>query len=101
MELFKMKIKTIDLNAKEWFDKINGNSYFSVEIIINFGLKNVKILKLPFQYGYGEHYEYESFNEIKKVFEIETEHHHLYQYCKENNIILRTNKQENCLKRDL
>ena len=23
------ELKTIDLTAKEWFDKVNGNSYFS------------------------------------------------------------------------
>ena len=33
---FKMnykEIKTIDINAFNWFDKINGNSYFSAFIV--------------------------------------------------------------------
>ena len=48
--LFKMKIKTIDLNAKEWFDKINGNSYFSAVMVLNYGLKNAYVINLKFQY---------------------------------------------------
>ena len=34
------QIKTIDVNCLEWFDKINGNSYFAGEIIVNYGRKN-------------------------------------------------------------
>jgi len=47
------QIKLIELEAKEWFDKINGNSYFSCNIIVNGKLVHT----LPFQYGYGSHYE--------------------------------------------
>jgi len=37
--------------TKEWFDKVNGNRYFSSQIQAT---KNPnKIIKLPFQYGYG------------------------------------------------
>jgi len=32
-------MKTIDINAKEWFDKINGNSYFAGTITLDFGMK--------------------------------------------------------------
>ena len=34
-----MKTKTIDVNAKEWFDNKNGNSYFCGTITLNFGNK--------------------------------------------------------------
>ena len=50
-------VKSIDLTAKEWFDKGAGNSYFSLRIIVNEGLKNCFIIRLPFQYGYGSYYE--------------------------------------------
>jgi len=96
----KMKIKTIDINVKEWFDKINGNSYFAGEIFLNYGLKNVKCIFMPFQYGYGEHYQDEGFKAICEELKIKTDLR-LYRYCEENNIILRTNKEENCLKKDL
>jgi len=38
--------------AKEWFDKVNGNSYFSVQIESTED-KNF-LIKIPFQYGYGD-----------------------------------------------
>jgi len=97
-----MKTKTIDINAKEWFDKVNGNSYFAGTITLNYGMKSEKIILLPFQYGYGDFY----MQEAKAVL---TEHNHvsceymqgLRRYCKENNIILRSTKQRNCKKREL
>jgi hypothetical protein len=46
-------MKTIDINAKEWFDKVNGNSYFSAVITIDFGMPTQKEYRLPFQYGSG------------------------------------------------
>ena len=46
-----MAIKFIVI-AKEWRDMVNGNSYFSVQI------ESTKdkdfLIKLPFQYGYGD-----------------------------------------------
>ena len=95
-----MKIKTIDINAKEWFDKINGNSYFSGEIVLNFGMKTEKTLFMPFQYGYGDHYQEMAFKEIQEFLKIEIKGV-LWRYCQEHNIILRANKQENFLKRYL
>jgi hypothetical protein len=43
-----MKIKTIDITALEWFDKVNGNSYFSATVTLNFGMKDQKILPCLF-----------------------------------------------------
>ena len=95
-------MKTLDIQAKEWFDKANGNSYFSGTITTDFGTKEAKSYRLPFQYGYGDHYidmakELLEKNDVIKVKEREQ----LWCYCRENDIILRTSKQENCLKRDL
>ena len=95
-----MKIETIDLIAREWFDKINGNYYFSCEITINFGMENETIFNIPFEYGYGNHYEDESFKLIKEKLNIETEKR-ISVFCRENKIILRSVKHENCLKREL
>ncbi len=102
-----MKIKTIDINAKEWFDKANGNSYFSGVVTVNFGMKNQKEYEMPFQYGYGDHY-IDMGNQlmikaglIKSIRNSNGSYTALWRYCRENNIILRTNKQENCKKRDL
>lgn len=46
-----MTIKYI-ITGKEWFDKINGNSYFSCRIESTSD-KNF-LVKFPFQYGYGD-----------------------------------------------
>ena len=43
------KLKTIDIQAKEWFDKANGNSYFSGEITLNFGMDDVETFIINMQ----------------------------------------------------
>jgi len=100
-ELTLNEINTIDIMAKEWFDKINGNSYFSANVTLNFSKENQKVIKLNFQYGYGEQYEYESLMEIIRFLNIDYKETSIYRFCRENNIILRSNKEQNCLKRDL
>ena len=37
-------LKTIDIEAKEWRDKVNGNSYFSSDITLNYGMDNQEII---------------------------------------------------------
>ena len=102
-----MKIKTIDINCLEWFDKINGNSYLAGTITVNFGMKTSKQFNLKFQYGYGDHY-INAAHELlvnKKVVP-ELKHNNgirypLWRYCRENNVILRKSIHRNCLKREL
>lgn len=96
----KAKIKTIDIQAREWFDKLNGNSYFSAVVTINYGTKTEKTIKVPFQYGYGSHYEHVALEAIKKQFNLKTKDKMPSFYCRENNIILRSSIELNCLKRD-
>jgi len=92
-------VKTIDINAREWFDKVNGNSYFSAIVTVNYQLENEESFVLPFQYGYGDQYRYEAINELKKRNFI-TPDNSPYT-LKEKGIILRANIQRNCLKRDM
>ena len=51
--------------AKEWRDKVNGNSYFSAQIESTEYGSRYKT-KLPFQYGYGDQYKYEAVRELVK-----------------------------------
>jgi len=101
-----MKTKTIDIEAKEWFDRVNGNSYFSAIATVNFGTKNEKNIKVRFQYGYENHYIDIAADELQKAGYIDREQYEngsktpLWRYCRENKIILRTIKQENCLQKD-
>jgi len=92
--------KTIDINAKEWFDKVNGNSYFCGTITINYGLKTEQTLLMPIQYGYGSQYEQKA-KSILVFYKIIKDCWSLYSYCKDNKIILRSTLIENCLKREL
>jgi hypothetical protein len=101
-----MKIKTIDIQAKEWFDKVNGNSYFSAQVTINYGMKTAKTIYLPFQYGYGSHYQDISMQElVKQGFIKDSEkgnfNEPVWRYCERKNIILRYSKDESCKKRDV
>jgi len=100
-----LQIKTIDIQAKEWFDRTYGNSYFSANITINYGMKTQKTIFLPFQYGYGSHYQDMAGKELLKLKLVKQDpnstYFSLWRYCEDNKIILRTSKRENCLKREL
>lgn len=80
----------------KWFDKINGNSYFSVDIT---RLKNNKlIISTGICYGYGDQYIQKGYTELVKL-----------GLCKEkdrfnhdlNNKRFIYREIKNCLKRDL
>jgi hypothetical protein len=96
-----MKTKTIDIQAKEWFDKVNGNSYFAGTITLNYGTETEEIFLMPFQHGYGSQYEHEAKAILTQFNKISTDYESLYTYCKRVGIILRRNIERNCLKRDL
>lgn len=97
-----MKIKTIDVQAKEWFDKVNGNSYFGGIVTVNYGMKDAKQFNMPFQYGYGEQYISEANDLLREKGLIKTDNRTaLWRYCEDNKIILRTSKHKNQLKRDV
>lgn len=96
-------MKTISVQAKEWFDKVNGNSYFSALITVDAGLATERLLKLPFQYGYDNHYLDVTLTALKDAgLAPESEESIvLWRFCKENNIELFYNKEKNCLQRDV
>lgn len=47
----------IDCERRRWRDNINGNSYFSAWIVIPTNTA-VRWIGVPFQYGYGNHWEW-------------------------------------------
>jgi hypothetical protein len=95
-------MKSLDVNVKTWTDKLYGNTYFAGTFVTDYGTETEKTYLLPFQYGYGD----QCLQEVKKLL---TEfncislpdHESLRNYCRENNIILRFNMQENCKKSEL
>lgn len=94
-------IKTIDINAKEWFDKINGNSYFAGTITLDYGTETEETFLMPFQYGYGFSYEDEAKATLTQFNKISPDYETLNAYCKRVGIILRSNIERRCKKREL
>lgn len=99
----KTKIKTIDVQAKEWFDKTYGNSYFSMNITINYGLESAQNFYIPIQYGYGNTFEHSAFEILitKGLIPKQPDNVAPWRYYQDNGIIYRATKRENCLKREL
>lgn len=103
MRKYTHKIYTIDVQTKEWFDNVNGNSYFGGIVTVNFGRKTEKVLKIPFQYGHGDHYKDIAFNILQdnKVIPKQDSNLSYWRYYEKNYIVVRHTKHENCLKRDV
>lgn len=53
----------ITIIGRRWFEKTNGNTYFSATAILN----GKEIAHIPFEYGYGNQYEYSMFNLLFKL----------------------------------
>lgn len=66
----RIKVKTIDIQAKEWSDKTFGNTYFAGKVTVNKGTKTEKTFRFPtvsdMSYGYGSQYETAAFNTLSK-----------------------------------
>ena len=99
----KFKVRTVDVTAYEWFDRVNGNSYFAGRVTINFGMKGEQTFIMPFQYGYGDHYRWEAFDLLVKRGVIPQEFGRVnpWVYYDNHGVIARHTKHEGCKKRDL
>jgi hypothetical protein len=62
-EIKVIEIKSLFIECREWFDKVNGNSYFSARIWVNGG----QVAILPFQYGYGDQFIYEAQKKLTEL----------------------------------
>jgi hypothetical protein len=54
--------ESVFVEVREWFDKVNGNSYFSAKVHVN----GEVAFTMPMEYGYGSHSEYRAFEELTK-----------------------------------
>ena len=57
--------QTIDIHTYTWFDKINCNTYFAQEIVLNYGTEQEQSFKNKFQYGYSS-FDYFALEFLKK-----------------------------------
>lgn len=87
-------VNTINIVCLEWFDKVNGNSYFAAYITLNHGCKTEQVIKVPYQYGYGDQYKYAAMKQLKEIGILTDadEFQHIATYCNRKNITL------NCVK---
>ena len=56
----------ITIEGRKWWDKVNGNTYFSCRVSIpsNCG---VRWFSVPSQYGYGDHWKHEAVDVLRRV----------------------------------
>lgn len=94
------QLQTIDINAKEWFDKVNGNSYFAGSITLNFGQPDAITLNMPFQYGYGDYYLWKAVETLKNQ-KILPEYVSTFHQLQDAGTIIRYNIERRCKKGDL
>lgn len=50
----------ITIIGRRWFDRVNGNTYFSAVGIVN----GLQVVNIDFEYGYGNHYEDRIFSKL-------------------------------------
>ncbi len=92
-------IKSITVVAGEWFDKVNGNSYFAGKVLVNGDLA----FNMPFQYGYGSHFEYVAMQELVKHGYTKglNQNSSIRRFCYEYGIAYDATKYDNQKQRDL
>lgn len=94
----KNEVKTIDIQAKEWFDKTYGNSYFAGEVTINYGIEGQRSYIMPFQYGYGDSYKNRAMQVLEENGEIDTDREYI---LRDRGIVIRANIERKCKQREL
>ena len=65
------KIKNIVIVSRTWFDRVNGNSYYSAHCLINGELK----ASLGFSDGYGSQITYAIFSKLEELKIVKLEHY--------------------------
>jgi len=53
----------ISIFGRRWFDKVNGNTYFSAIGMIN----GIEVVNINYEYGYGNQYEDRVVDELEKL----------------------------------
>ena len=97
------QVRTITIIGKRWFDKVNGNTYHTSQVMIN----GVTVHRTPYAYGYGDQYMQSASEWLEANGHITPEHYpsgasqQLWQYCNEHNIHLECSYVDLPRKRDL
>lgn len=78
-------LDSVIIEAKEWYDKANGQSYFSARIHVN----NAMIFFLPFENGNGDYYLQSAMEKMiaEKFIPSSPAEHQLSRYCAKRGIL--------------
>jgi len=93
------KSDLLEISGREWFDRINGNRYYCVYILIN----NRLVITVPYTYGYDDSYIQSATEALKESGIIDTgrEMYKIDAYCRDNDIHCVCHIQMNCKKKQL
>jgi hypothetical protein len=98
------QIKSIQIIGKRWFDRVNGNTYFSAVGLVD----GKEAVKIDYEYGYSDHYVDRIFQELEKAgFVSDVEHYsngsqeRFWQYCQRKGIEKYTSVSDVRRKKDL
>ena len=95
-------VTKIEIQAKEWFDRVNGNSYFAGTIKVRPQYGYDKEYLMLFQYGYGEQYEEQAKKLLTEFNVISCDYgQNLRRYCLDNGIEYDAFIKTKCKKREL
>lgn len=94
----------ITIIGKRWFDRINGNTYFSAVGVIN----GVEVVNIPYEYGYDNHFIERIFDELQKLGYCPDREEYsngskevFWRYCQDRNITKYTSVSDVGRKKDL
>lgn len=97
------KVFTIDIFCKEWFDKVNGNSYHAGEVTVNFGMDSQQNINIPFTYGYDSMYLESAYKKLQEAGLLPkfAEYQHRRDYINSNGIKVSGYITRDCKKAEL
>jgi len=97
-------MKVLHIHGKRWFERVNGNTYHSVNVWID----GKHVYYQPFKYGYGEQYKGTAQTWLKENGHLPglEQYPHggsesLWRYCERNNIALVSEVTDVSRKKDL
>lgn len=98
------KPKSITIIGRRWFQRLYGNTYYSLLIIVD----GKEVHKIPFDYGYGSMYEHTATVWLEANGYLPGIQHNkhgglqpLWQHCRERGIVLTSQAIDVARKRDL
>lgn len=87
------------MQAKSWWDRTYGNTYFAGVVTVNYGMPSERTYKMPFQYGSNGMHTQKACEIINR--EYKKNYSSLWSGCEQDKIILRTNWSEGHKQKEL